>query len=37
MSFFQANRIAGLAHKLMNISDDPTLKEEVMILSVEIL
>jgi hypothetical protein len=30
MYLFQGNRTADLVHKLMNISDDPTLKEEVM-------
>ena len=37
MCLFQANRTADLVHKLMNISDDLTFKEEVMIRSVEIL
>jgi len=37
MCFFQANRTADLVHKLMNISDDPNLKEEVIIPTVEIL
>jgi hypothetical protein len=34
---FQANRTADLVHKLMNVSDDPTLKEEVMARTVEII
>jgi len=37
MCFLQANRTADLVHKLMNISDDPTLKQEVMVQTVETL
>ena len=37
MCLLQANRTADLVHKLMNISDDPKLKEEVMIQTVDIL
>jgi hypothetical protein len=37
MCLFQANRTAYLVHKLINISDDPTLKEEVMVRTAGIL
>jgi hypothetical protein len=37
MCLFQANRTAHLVHKLMNIYDDPDLKEEVMVRNSEIL
>jgi hypothetical protein len=35
--FFQANRTADLVHKLVNIYDDPTLKEEVRVGILEIM
>ena len=35
MCLLQANRTADLVHKLMNISDDPKLKQEVMIRTLE--
>jgi hypothetical protein len=34
---FQANRTADLVHKLMNVSDDAALKEEVIARTVEII
>jgi hypothetical protein len=37
MCVFQANRTADLVHNLMNIYDDPKLKEEVMIETLEIV
>ena len=37
MCLFKAKRTADLVHKLMNISDDPNFKEEVMKQTVEIL
>ena len=35
MCLLQANRTADLVHKLMNIFDDPKLKQEVMIRTLE--
>jgi hypothetical protein len=37
MRVFQANRTADLVHKLMNIYDEQTLKEEVMLRTLETL
>jgi hypothetical protein len=37
MRVFQANRTADLVHKLMNTSDDLTLKQEVMLRTADLV